>query len=76
MKQPIKGRKYLVVDQEGATFVYPTWWAGLYGFYDERRRGAVALSAFTVRAPRHGMTWDELAEYACSHGPDKTRFNR
>jgi hypothetical protein len=68
--EPIMGNVAYIVDQQGATFAFPSEGDADDGYDAERRRGAVDLTRFTVIIPRQGMTWYEVADYACSHGPD------
>jgi hypothetical protein len=68
--EPIMGNVAYIVDQQGATFAFPSEGDADDGYDAERRRGAVDLTRFTVVIPRQGMTWEEVADYACSHGPE------
>ena len=63
------GSTIYAVDQQGATFALTNATDQQRVADDERDRGAVALTTFTVTAPR-AMTGDEAADYACQHAPE------
>jgi hypothetical protein len=60
------GTTLYVVDEDGATFVFPYEPHARKAFHDERARGARNLVRFEVGAPRDGMSLDELADFAAS----------
>lgn len=64
------GDTLYVVDQQGATYVFPDAAAQFVFAADEATRGAINLETWTCKAP-HRMTGDAAASYACSHGPDR-----
>lgn len=64
------GETMYVVDQQGATYVFPTPGDQFAFAADEAARGAINLETWTCIAPR-SMTAQEAADYACSHGPDR-----
>lgn len=68
--QPIMGNTAHIVDQDGATFAFPWEQDAERSARAEHMKGAVNLTRFTVIIPRQDMTWEEVADYACSHGPD------
>lgn len=63
------GQSVFVVDQNGATFAFASPEAAQEFYVKEAAHGADGLETFLTTAPVD-MTWDEVADYACSHGAD------
>lgn len=63
------GQTVFVVDETGGTFVFPSPELAQEFYEQEKRSGADELTTFLTTAPVD-MTWDEVADYACSHGAD------
>lgn len=72
------GDPVYVVDQEGATFAFLWEPHAKIAFEREKAIGAVNLVSFTIKAPSavaldttKRRYVEALADYACSHGPEK-----
>lgn len=69
---PTKGQTAYVVDEAGATFAFADQQAAQDCYDNEQAAGAEELELWAMRVPSDGMTWDDVADHACSHGPDTT----
>ena len=66
--RPVKGGTAHVVDQDGATFAFPTPELADACYAVEKANGTTSMCLGTVTIPRDGMTWDQVADYAAIAG--------
>jgi hypothetical protein len=70
--QPVKGQTAFIVDEVGGTWAWPAKKDADEFAESERKAQAHEVVQFEVTVPRDGMTWEDVADYACQVGPEGT----